>query len=171
MQNDTNDFLLHLFPESESSNERASENILADDNTRALLSIHEAGHSAIAIHLNRRVIEVVVYASNSSYTQTERIPPSFEMLHNELILLLAGFEAAFKYTGDASKASIHAGIDNVRIRDLFADLSISEAEQETWLEKARADCRTLVDRYWSAIEAVAAILVKNYRMNGTDVEK
>jgi hypothetical protein len=54
---------------------------------------------------------------------------------------------------------------------LFADLSISESEQEMWMEKARAECKTLTDIYWSAIKAVAAILLANYRMNGTDVEK
>jgi hypothetical protein len=85
----TDDFLSYLLFESEPLSE-AQENILADDNTRALLSTHEAGHSAIAVHLKRRILHVVVYAPNKSYTQTERLSPSLEMLHNELVLLLAG---------------------------------------------------------------------------------
>src|SRR5271155_3272697 len=86
---------------------------------RKLLAVHEAGHAVVAEHLNMGVKRVVVQGLNTSYTETNKRPPSREMLHNELIMLLAGYQAVLKETGEMHIANIHAGIDYRVMDEIF----------------------------------------------------
>lgn len=64
--------------------ERMKKRFLDAQNSRELLAVHEAGHAAVAEHLNMGIKRVVVQGLNTSYTETDKRPLSKEMLHNEL---------------------------------------------------------------------------------------
>jgi len=151
--------------------ERMRKRFLDAQNSRKLLAVHEAGHAAVAEHLNMGVKRVVVQGLNTSYTETNKRPPSKEMLHNELVMLLAGYQAVFKETGDMYIANSHSGVDYSEMYKIFDALSIGEDEQKIWMKEAGPVCRQLIDTYWSAIKKIAAVLEQNGQMWGTDVRK
>jgi hypothetical protein len=151
--------------------ERMTKRFLDAQNSRELLAVHEAGHAAVAEHLNMGVKRVVVQGLNTSYTETNKRLPSKEMLHNELVMLLAGYQAVFKETGDVYIANSHSGIDYREMYKIFGALSIGEDEQKIWMKEAGPACKQLIDTYWSAIKKIAAVLERNGQMWGTDVRK
>jgi hypothetical protein len=151
--------------------ERMKKRFLDAQNSRELLAVHEAGHAVVAEHLNIDVKRVVLQGINTSYTETDKRPPSKEMLHNELVMLLAGYQAVLKETGEMHIANIHSGIDNNEMYKIFDALSIGADEQKIWMKEARPACEELIDIYWSAIKKIAAVLEQNGQMWGTDVRK
>src|ERR1700733_8977880 len=124
-------------------------------NDRKLLAIHEAGHAAVAEHLNMGVIRVVVIEANRSFTEVNKRAPSTETLRDDLAMALAGYFAVLRETGDEYIANIHCGIDNQSMFDLFQVLSIGERDQAMWMKEARPIAKQLVDQYWSAIRKIA----------------
>jgi hypothetical protein len=151
--------------------EQMKERYLDGLNDRKLLAVHEAGHAAVAEHLKMDVKRVVVQGVNTSYTETSKRLPSRAMLHNELVMLLAGYQAVLKETGDIYIANIHAGIDYREMDRLFGALSIGEDERKTWMKEVGPVCEKLIDTYWSAIKKIATVLEQNGQMWGTDVRK
>src|SRR5260370_20586614 len=76
-------------------------------NDRGLLSIHEAGHAAIANHFDMGIVRVVVRPGNrTSYTEVRKRPPSKQTLHHDLAMALAGYYAGLKETGEDWIANI-----------------------------------------------------------------
>jgi hypothetical protein len=140
-------------------------------NDRKLLAIHEAGHAAVAEHLNMGVIRVVVIEANRSYTEMNKRAPSTETLRDDLAMALAGYFAVLRETGDEYIANIHCGIDNQSMFDLFQALSIDERDQEMWMKEARPIAKQLVDQYWAAIRKIADELHKFPQMSGAEVRR
>ena len=151
--------------------ERMTKRFLDAQNSRELHAVHEAGHAAVAEHLNMGVKRVVVQGINTSYTETDKRPLSKEMLHNELVMLLAGYRAVLKETGEMHIANIHSGTDYSEMYKMFDALSIGADEQKIWMREASPVCEKLIDTYWSAIKKIAAVLEQNGQMWGTDVRK
>jgi hypothetical protein len=170
MEDEDNPELELVEPSDEEMQEMKKRYLDALD-SRAILSLHEASHAVVAEHFNMGVKQVVVQGVNTSYTETAKRPPSKEMLHNELVLLLAGYQAVLKETEDINTANIHSGIDYDHMYKLFDALYIGEDEQKIWMREARLECEKLVDTYWPTIKKIAAVLEKNGRMWGDDVRK
>ena len=151
--------------------ERMKKRFLDAQNSRELLAVHEAGHAAVAEHLKMGIKRVVVQGINTSYTETDKRPVSRETLHNELVMLLAGYQAVLKETGEMHIANIHSGVDFRVMYEMFDALSIGADEQKIWMTDASPVCEELIDTYWSGIKKIAAVLEKNGQMWGTDVRR
>jgi hypothetical protein len=158
-------------PESPESYAEMEQRYLDALNDRKLLSIHEAGHSAVAEHFNMGVLRVVVLEANRSFTEVNKRAPSMETLRDELAMALAGYFAVLKETGNAYIANIHCGIDDQLMFDLFNVLSIDDEGQRFWMKEARPIAKQLVERYWPAIQKIADELQKFPQMNGAEVRR
>jgi hypothetical protein len=93
------------------------------------------------------------------------------MLHDELVMLLAGYQSVLKETGEMHIANIHAGIDYSAMDELFRALSIDADEQKIWMKDASPVCEKLIDAYWPAIKKLAELLFQNGQMFGAQVEQ
>jgi hypothetical protein len=140
-------------------------------NSVELLSIHEAGHAAVAGHLKLEIIRVLLVGVNSSFTEVKKRPLTKDVLHDELVTLLAGHYAVLKETGKLNIANIHAGIDFARIDEMFATLSISKADQAVWNKEANRVSEQLIDQYWIKIKKIAGELFEHKQMVGGRVRE
>jgi len=94
-----------------------------------------------------------------------------ETLRERLAMLLGGYFAVLKETGDEFIANIHCDLDKQFMSDLFKELSVSEQAQDDWMKEARAIAEELVDRYWPGIRKIADELRKFPQMSGAEVRR
>jgi hypothetical protein len=148
-----------------------SERLWEAQNSRKLLAIHEAGHAAVAVHLGRQIKKVVATGRNNCYTETDHKPVSPEMLHDELVLLFAGFQSVLKETGNEIVANAQSGFDWMHMNELFDLLSIGPEDQRVWTKDARLVSEKIVGANWSSIKKIASILENNDSMTEAEVSK
>lgn len=145
--------------------------LLDAQNNRELLAIHEAGHAAVAEHLNMSVKRVVLRDPNSSFTELEQRPRSKETLLDDLTVVQDGYCAALKQVGEEYIARANCGFDYISISKFFAALSISENEQAQWVTQAEEISQRIVEQEWASIKKLASVLLQNEETEGGEVRR
>jgi hypothetical protein len=148
------------------------------------IAFHEAGHAVIACHLGRRLRQVSVdFRRGLGLTETTCPPALTEAdVRQEVMILLAGGEAEYRFAPYRRRFSAGARFDIGRAFRLIRDLLDSKAttQDRRWIEpeaervaKSLAeDVRLLIEQpvLWRGVRAAAAALLTQGRLPGMRAE-
>jgi Peptidase family M41 len=147
-----------------------ADNSQTPDSRLIATAYHEAGHAVIALALGK-AIERVTILPNQCYLgacqiQKGRIKPTKDWLEDEMLILLAGMVAEARFTGRLCTQGAAQDLRGVR---RLAMMRAAGERQIERLERRMLDKTEYMvndDIHWSAIEAIAAELLKKETISG-----
>lgn len=130
---------------------------------------HEAGHAVIALALDRPVHRVSVLPNRERLGQCEFgkgvSRPSEDWIEREILIALAGMAAEARHTGTYGFAEADRDLRYVR-RMVLKRTSERAAERYERRMLAKVEYLLADDGHWSAVERIAAELLKHGAISG-----
>ncbi|MGD0675836.1 MAG: hypothetical protein ABSC94_10485 [Polyangiaceae bacterium] len=144
-----------------------------------LTAVHEAGHAVVAWRQRIKVRRVTIVPSGDALGEVlhDRGPALFtasaqgglspRAVENRVLVLLAGSESEKKFRGRYDHAAARCDYD--RAVELLTNHAGSQEEVDAWMKLQRIRTSRIVSDMWGEIRAVAAALLRQKTVTGTQV--
>ena len=131
---------------------------------------HEAGHAVAALALDRPVVKVSILADRDRagicFFGKAAFRPSEDWLEREVLIALAGLAAEARQTGEYNRDA--AARDLRYARQLSVQRAGNDRQAERLERRLLSKAEHLLERgsYWSAVERIAAALLRAGEISG-----